>query len=81
MFNSNNQLSEIISCNSSFSTTREYDFFGKILASVSDKNVEFFTECVNNYDKITPLDKIQTHLLLTAKNKILEHSSLFQIII
>ncbi|KAI8366075.1 soluble NSF attachment protein [Radiomyces spectabilis] len=54
----------------SFETTREYNLLKNIINCVDNGEVEQFTQCVYEYDKLTRLDSWKTALLLKIKKSI-----------
>lgn len=53
-----------------FRDSREYKFIIKMIECIEDQNLDDFTNCVREYDKICPLDPWYTSILLEIKQQI-----------
>lgn len=51
----------------SFDQQREKKFLSSLLAACENRDVELFGKTVNDYQKYSPLDKVQTKLVVKAK--------------
>ena len=50
-----------------FETQREKKFLSSLLAACENRDTELFAKTVQDYQKYSPLDKVQTKLLVKAK--------------
>ena len=51
----------------SFETQREKKFLSTLLAACENRDVDLFGKTVHDYQKYSPLDKVQTKLIVKAK--------------
>lgn len=69
-----NKLEEFKNVDFSFGSSRECQFVEELVSAVSENSSQAYAQACADFDRISPLDPIKTHVLIKGKSNIMEES-------
>ena len=69
-----NKLEEFKNADFSFGSSRECQFVEELVSAVSENSSQAYAQACADFDRISPLDPIKTHVLMKGKANIMEET-------